>query len=289
MKPIRITQDANSNLGAQVLALSKIIEQHKNDAENQIDFSGVSFVHPTTILGLSVLLAKFSKEGAPCQICNKIMGVEDYLRTVGFSEGLFPDLESEWRAKHDTYKGKQYLPIINFPTDKKEDSINFRNTVLSKLNELIAYKLGLTVSTIGHISFFISEFTDNIEHHAGVRRGRIMTQYYPTKGFLEICIVDEGKTLGGSYRESRKFGYVDDLQAISMAMQGKSTKSADRGFGIPTSTNLIINGLGGKLLLLSGKGMLTNDVVIEFPSTWPGTLLSIKIPQRPNPNWMSFI
>jgi anti-sigma regulatory factor (Ser/Thr protein kinase) len=290
MEQITLSSNTTDGLGFQVNELCKIINAVSNDeSQYTLDFSNVPFLHPTFILGISSLISVYSKVGITFNIINASYNVQNYLDTVKFPHGLYPDLETDWNSKLEEYRHKNFLPIIGFSTSKKSDSTTFRNAVLSKVNELIAHKLDLRLSEVGDISYFISEFTDNIVDHANVLRGKIMVQYFPQKEFLEVCILDEGKTILGSYLEARTFSIVSDTQAIQAAISGRSTKSKERGYGIPTSTNLIVNGLNGNICIMTGKGLLADRNIIDSPASWPGTLLSVKIPKRRPKDWMAYI
>ena len=277
---IWLEPNPNNGLGKQVSEIGRIIEKGKTCSTDIIvDFKNIDFVQPTTILCVSSLLTSFNTIGKNCSIANLSEDANSYFKAVIFPGGIFPDLDPDWIQKLESYKNKNYLPIISFPTDRSPNSVFIRNSVLSKLNELLAFKLGYTMAQIGPVSYFISEFTDNIVEHAGVNRAKILVQYFPGMEFIEICIVDEGKTILGAYQETKKYFPISDKEAITFALAGKSTKSAERGYGIPSSSNLIINGLKGSLCVVSGKGMLANTIITSYISDWRGTLLSVKIPK----------
>jgi hypothetical protein len=290
MSILILENNSQDNLGQQINELSKILNYVKNARFGcKIDFKNISFLHPTIILGLSSIISDLNKAGITHELLNVSPDIQSYLNTISFPVGIMPDFDTKWEMTLEKCRNKNYLPIVSFSTDVKEDPTNFRNVVLTKINELIAHKLELQIYQVGHISYFISEFTDNIVEHSGAKRGKIMVQYYPNKQFLEICILDDGKTLQAAYNDSGRFKINSNKEALMLALNGKSAKSQERGYGISTSTNLIVKGLDGKILMLSGDGMLTNTVVINYPSVWNGTMLSIKIPKAINGNWQNFI
>jgi len=55
--------------------------------------------------------------------------------------------------------------------------------------------------------------------------GWIMFQNYQLKGYLDICIVDNGLGLLGSYQQSGMFQIIDHQMAIERALNGLSTKA----------------------------------------------------------------
>jgi anti-sigma regulatory factor (Ser/Thr protein kinase) len=278
---IWLEHNVNEGIGKQVSEIGRIIEKAKTcPNEIEIDFTNIKFIQPTTILGVSSLQTTYNSVGKTCNTVNLNEDTQSYFDAVVFPGGIFPDLDPDWSQKIESYKNKNYIPIINFPTDRRADSVFIRNSVLSKLNEILAFKLGYSIAQIGPVSYFISEFTDNIVEHAGVSRAKILVQYFPIKGFVEICIIDEGKTILGSYKNHNTYFPENDRDAITFAINGKSTKSPERGYGIPSSSNLIVNGLKGSLCLVSGTAMLANKVITNYSSDWRGTLLSVKIPKN---------
>jgi anti-sigma regulatory factor (Ser/Thr protein kinase) len=290
MSYIILEPNATDSLGHQLTQLSRIIQlANAGPGDYTLDFKNIRFMHPTVILGASSIITSLNKRGKSCKLLNVSQEVQFYLNTVSFPTGILPDLDTRWAVNLERYRHKNYLPIISFSTNQDTDATNFRNEVLSKVNELVAQKLELQLSDVGYISYFISEFTDNIVEHSNASRGKIMLQYFPTKQYLEICILDDGITLQGAYEACGRYDVSNNKEAIKLAIDGHSAKSAERGYGIPTSTNLIVKGIGGTLFIVSGDGMLANQTVTSFPAVWGGTMLSIKIPKKSLKNWADFI
>lgn len=287
---IELVPNVDDSLGKQIFELSRIDQAIKACGRDcTLDFRNAKFLHPTTIVGISALIEKFAAMGVSVSPINIAADAQQYLNLVSFPKGMWPDYITDWSAALESYQGKNYLPIICFPTLRTKDATTFRDNVLSKVNELIAKRLNVRISEVGHISYFISELTDNIVEHSDAKRGKIMVQYYPNKEYLEICILDDGKSILGAYRDSGRFDVANSQQAIDFALKGNSVKSKERGYGIPTSTNLIVNGLQGKLFIVSGDAILVNNTITAFPVEWKGTMLSIKIPKVQPVNWREFI
>lgn len=280
---VYLEENLSDSVGFQLNELSKIIEKTEAGAAHvEIDFRNVKFLNPTVILGIASLIFTYRKKGITCETISVPTEIQGYLNTIKFPNGIFPHLEVEWETILNNYDSKNYLPIINFPADSSNDSTSVRDAVLSKVANIIHYKLNLPNLSVAALHYFITEFAQNIVEHADVTIGRIMVQFYPIKGYIEICIIDEGKSLLRSYLDNRRFEIITDQDAIRAALSGISTKKQDheRGYGIHTSNNLIVNGMKGKVFVVSGKGMLANTTVIPYKSTWSGTLLSVKIPMN---------
>ncbi|NOY36342.1 MAG: hypothetical protein GXO83_02065 [Chlorobi bacterium] len=125
--------------------------------------------------------------------------------------------------------------------------------------------------------YLISEITDNIIEHAGVNRGWLLIQYYPTNEYLDLCIIDTGKTLLGSYKEHVFTDITTDAEAIKAAIEGISTKGDKRGSGIRTSKAISTIGLQGDFTILSGNSIYYNDKILPLPVHWPGTIIAMRI------------
>ncbi len=244
-----------------------------------LNFSNVTFMHPTVTLGLSALLIKWDIEFSITGIRKEL---EDYLNTVYFPQGIRPDFNSNWNALLIQASNKTYLPIVNFSTGKDSDSVEKRNNIISLFTQLLCEKYNFDSSIFGAISYFISEFTDNIIDHAGEQRGLLFYQFYPAKRFVEISIIDSGKTYLGAYKENPNFEHVKtDSDALKCALGGQSTKGGkERGFGVPTSIRLIDKGLRGKVIIASGESLSVNAGPVFKGRRWSGTILTIKIPEN---------
>lgn len=277
---ITLNQPANDSIGAQLKVLVEVLEKIKKDNGKEIifDFSKIKFVYPVFITSISSLIADLIEKDYV--IYRSGINTTSYLETMFFPVGLKPDELPLWETTLNNYNGKNYLPVINFSASRKKAETKIRENMLSKVNSLLEYNLKLNTNYKTAISYIISEITDNIIDHSGVSRGWLSAQYYPAKKFLDICIIDTGKTILGSYKDNNIAGINDDFQAIEKAISGVSTKDKERGFGMRTSKNMIEKGLKGKFILISGGAMLFNDELIKFPVKWQGTILALRIPQN---------
>ena len=123
-------------------------------------------------------------------------------------------------------------------------------------------------------------------------RGFLFTQFYPSKGFLDICIADTGVSILGSYQAVGRDDITTHEQALQSALSGDSTKDdPNRGFGIRTSRKMLVKGLGGNYFLWSGNAFLfgapgSKEAIKVVPQhlgiEWPGTYLALRIPIQKN-------
>ncbi len=79
-----------------------------------------------------------------------------------------------------------------------------------------------------------------------------------------------------------------DLEAIQAANRGISTKNLpnaeNRGYGIITSKKMLVEGLGGSFVMMSGNALhlynANTKKFIETPAEirWDGTIIALRIP-----------
>ena len=251
------------------------------DENITLDFSDVKFITPLYVLPLVVFLNS----------CNKnitIVNMNEYLQTIGFAKGMCPDKmrKSEFIAIMEKYSQKTYIPIVSFPATK--DSDDKKDAILSTVESIIMRQLNLDSNISTGLKYMLGESIDNIIQHAQSERGYIFAQSYPNKKFLDICIADSGITLLGSYQTLPDNEIESDLEAIQAANRGISTKNLpnaeNRGYGIITSKKMLIDGLDGSFIMMSGNALhlynSEHQKFIETPSSirWDGTIIALRMP-----------
>ena len=105
---------------------------------------------------------------------------------------------------------------------------------------------------------------------------------------LDLCIADRGVTLLGSYQRLTDNEITTDLEAIRAANRGISSKNLpeaeNRGYGIYTTKKMLVEGLGGQYLMISGGNFYINipgfDSFYSLPDNlrWNGTIIALRIP-----------
>ncbi|MCK4797951.1 MAG: hypothetical protein KAT05_11240 [Spirochaetes bacterium] len=224
-----------------------------------IDLSKFTWFYPTSLLPLCNLIKNNER------ICiSPRENVSNYINTV----------------MGTTYSpNKSYLPIIFLPTDSTDGG-----RLLNKLN--IWYDGGKLCGGTNAFNYLIGEFVDNIYQHSEFMNGCVLAQKYDAKGFLEIAFFDDGISIPGCF-ERNDIAFSSDSEAIHKATNGYTTKkSIERGFGMKTSINLYVNGIGGELLIVSRGGALykshhnNEEKLYKLSSTYEleGTLIAVRIP-----------
>jgi hypothetical protein len=170
-----------------------------------------------------------------------------YLERIHFGSGLLPESAAAegYDSLIEPYSAKTYIPIINFPATRLKNEAEIRDKFLSALNNLLIKQLKLKGGFLTAVMYLLDEAINNIVDHSKESRGFIFAQSFPSKNFIDICIVDTGITILGTYREKGELNIDSDKLAINSAANGKSTKdrpeNESRGFGIRTSKEMLVN------------------------------------------------
>lgn len=251
------------------------------DQEVTIDFSDTRFISPVFALSLIVYLTRCGKQIA-------FTNVFDYLERIGLGNGgIKPDTmrQTEFLAELEKYTSKTYIPIIDFAAGRNSDA---KEIVSSIVENMIIQQLNIQSNVANGLKYMIDETLDNITEHSESDRGYIFAQAYPTKGFLDVCIADRGVSLLGSYEKLPDNEILSDMEAIKAANRGLSCKNLpeaeNRGFGIRTSKQMLIHGLDGQFLMISGSSLYLKscnlDTFYSMPHglRWNGTIVALRIP-----------
>ena len=183
---------------------------------------------------------------------------------------------------------------------KCEKRVSFQNLTSYLDLIMIIRQLNIQSNVANGLKYMVDETLDNITEHSESDRGYIFAQAYPRKGYLDICIADRGVTLLGSYMSLLDNEIATDLEAIKAANRGLSSKNLpdaeNRGFGIKTSKQMLIEGLGGQYLMMSGSCLYIKsskyDSFYTMPNgiRWNGTIVALRIPYNsPTFNYINYI
>lgn len=175
-------------------------------------------------------------------------------------------------------------PVLTLPSKQRDVG-----GVLAKMSEL--HDGGRRFGGRNTFMYLIGELVHNVYDHSSSNHASIMGQEREEGSRLEIAILDDGITVGGSLRRA---GMIldDDVMAIAMAINGLSSKGEGRrGYGLRSNVKMCIEGLGGSVLMVSGHGAvelrmksLKGDLAQEAYRIednvyhLEGTLVSVRIP-----------
>ena len=263
------------------------------ESEVTIDFADTQFISPVFALSLIVYLTRCGKRVT-------IINPTEYLGLIGMADGgIKPDRmrQTEFLATMEKYASKTYIPIIDFAAERNSDA---KEAVSSLVENMIISQLSIERNVAIGFKYMVDETLDNITEHSESDRGYIFAQAYPQKGFLDVCIADRGVTLLGSYQKLQNNEIATDMEAIKAANRGISSKNLpdaeNRGYGIRTSKGMLVDGLGGQYMMISGGGLYFKrpgyDSFFRMPEglRWNGTIVAMRIPyQSPQFNFIDYI
>jgi len=287
--PIRIEDNFGSALHA-LLGLLEFVGEHSNSII-ELKYDDALFTHPFLTAGISGINEKFSSRLLISANNFNHHHIQSYMSLVNYPDGI--QIPWPYPANIDNlmlaFRDRFFLPILNFPVDDSDEADKFRQVLMSSFESLLINQGDLKGETIVAIKYFINEMIDNMVNHSFVPTGKIFAQAFPNKRFMDICLLDSGRTLLDSYKKDERSRYpliFSHLQAIEAAVNGKSTKDMEisRGYGISTSRRMLTEGLRGNFFMLSGSAWFYQDFKTEasgdFGSKvfWPGVYTAIRIP-----------
>ena len=173
-------------------------------------------------------------------------------------------------------RSKTYIPLARLPSNEDDAS-----SVLQSLYEIQKDDLSAFGGEMA-FKYVIGELVDNIYEHSEFSIAFVMAQRYPKLGYLELAFIDNGITIQGSYKSHGM--QFKPWEAIIQAMNGLSTKSEERGWGLRTSIKIFQQGLKGQILIVSGGGAihLGGSKIEQYKLTrnqlMKGTLISLRVP-----------
>ncbi|WP_174590680.1 hypothetical protein [Methanocella conradii] len=253
------------------------LEDAKNDGTPVVDLCHAEFIKPFSILPLAVYANYY---GITITCTEPGHDIQSYLRTIKFQRGV-----TELKNVSD----KTYLPIIRLPANQENSVLyDYEEHILSKVNavqKLSGFNDGLRYLT--------GELESNIIQHSQADHYWLLAQYYDTHNkTCEIVIADTGIGYRESYRNT-PYEVDTDKEAIINALEGKSSKHSkekfkgmgefiERGTGIPSIVSLCINGLGGKLVIMSGDTIVyykskQDRIIVPLKSYWKGSLIALNL------------
>lgn len=257
-----------------LIPTKKLIKLLKTQ-EKIIDLSSIKFSQPIITLPLAALISEEKLEFKKPANGNCF----GYLKYFNFPNGLtkFEKISSG------------YIPIYKFSAAKKDQrSLIDKSEIIENLIKICTEKIGSPKGAINALELAVDEIIDNIEEHSEAQYGWINAQYYPTKEYLDMCILDRGITILGNYKK-HGISISDDSEALKNALEGLSTRPETiRGSGFRTFTNMIRGGFGGEMVVISGRAIAYANkqdlpLVKNLSLDWQGTIIAIRIPRRSEP------
>lgn len=267
----KVERPKSEELSSQLVALYKTLRGLNLNSPTTFDFSLITWINPLLALPIASLIKTAEHSFSPAS------PISTYLSAIRFPGGV---------RTVDALKqvNKSYIPIGIL---QRQNSVG-REQLESAFLQLLANAIGEVPGSRSAIYYPIAELTTNIFDHSQSDTGWILAQWYPSKKFLDLCIVDRGRGLASAYKEELGLTLSDD-QAIRQALEGVSTKrEKERGYGVRTSKSVICKALGGSFTLISGNAAYLvekeDENMVSLPEFhWQGVIIAYRIPQPTAP------
>lgn len=247
------------------------------------DFSGVQFLHPFFLGSLGIFRQSIPRR---IRIENIPLSTAGYFDLIHFSNPLQVVGSSTRREQLRQYESKSYLPLCYFDL-----SVRDIEGLTTSLTALIRKQCNADVRLITPLNYFFAELIDNMFEHSCGAHGYLFAQRLAREHCINLLLADDGEDIYESYRRTDKYLREingDEAQALKMACEGKSTKNRpgaeSRGFGISTSSRMLVEGMGGAFFILSGAAFHRRDASGSYYANipeqirWHGTIILMKIP-----------
>ncbi len=246
-----------------------------NDAHGVVDLSAMRFAYPIQLLPAAALITEKSLEYK----MPSSSSCAGYLQYFHFPKG-FTQFKSV---------SSSYIPIYKFHgINGTEAEISNKSDILRNLMRIMLRDLGSPTGAVNALELVVDEIVSNIGEHSGAKYGWINAQYYPKKKYLDVCILDRGKSITGRYKEAGKI-FLNDLESLKSALEGESSKPEKiRGSGLPTFVKMVTRGFEGEIVVISGNAIAfgnknSGPLVQNISAKWDGTIVAFRIPSNQNP------
>lgn len=271
---IKLEFEQSDKLGSVILNLCENIDRlstaRKNEI-NRIDLSEINWVSSLSILPIAVLLSNLQDKGYKLDLAlPSNSNVKTYLKTINFFKGIHT---------LNTLRRKNYIPIVFMST--KPDRVKGREQIETCLKDILLEQMNSKCTLSNALGYVLSEMLDNIWEHSRSEYGWFLAQYYKTKNYVDICILDNGISIKGSY-DRENIRTTNDAGAIKLALKGVSTKEEKRGVGLYSTRRLVTeSSLSGKFLLLSGRSgyfkSRNKELLFNLKCRWQGTIVLLRL------------
>ncbi len=265
---LQIRSESSELLRDQLLCLQRNLSVVETGA-GPLDFRHFDWAWPLTTVPLAAVIYEQGREVTNC--------TNTYLQTIGFPNGF--------DSVQDLRKNRTYIPLVRIPTSSAE--------IIEQLNSHFSNLVFSYIDFAGNFrnawSYTVGEMLDNISQHSQSSSGWLLAQYWPTREFLDLVILDRGLGFRKVYEKAYQERYTD-REALKAALKGRSVKKdKERGYGIRTTKNLITGAeLSGKFLMISGNSAYYADSDRELwldlgGWQWKGAIIVCRVKRATKP------
>lgn len=278
MNIVPIELDRKNNLKDVIEQFEGLVNKVKSKNQKDIfDFSKIGWITPQQSIFICSILSETPE-------FYDSHSINSYLQTIHFPQGILIDKESNIEELFKKYENKNYIPIFKLKLEDASEDSDVRANFLKIFLDHITAMLVLKSNYVNGIRYILSEFLTNIFEHSESKYAYFTFQNYPVLKKIEICVCDSGIGLLANYQNDKNelgvdFSHIKNhLDAMKSVISGLSTKSKERGFGVHTSRNMIINGFKGTFIYQSGDALSINETISQSDCNIDGVIFSINIP-----------
>ncbi|MEE0935673.1 MAG: hypothetical protein U0L42_08370 [Methanobrevibacter sp.] len=157
---------------------------------------------------------------------------------------------------------------------ENDNSVEITNELLKELN--------IPKGNQNTLKFIFYELIGNIYDHS-----KFSDAYISGKSdnhYFDFIFADNGISIIDSFRNA-KYSIDNDCDALIKAVNGLSTKNdfgyIERGTGLNNTTNIVVNGFDGEILIVSGRAALYMNsktiIAKKIPKFCNGTKIHLRI------------
>ncbi|MBY7025230.1 ATP-binding protein [Clostridium botulinum] len=261
-----------------------------NDDSYIYDYEEINRAEPFGLLLMSSKIRRFVDDTPPeCEHKDKNFknqkNVTGYIAHMGFFKSVYQDYG---KNPGEAQGSSTYIPLteLNFNDIRKDNKDIY--TYIDKTSEDIANILARNDSNLKkYLKYSTSELIRNVLEHSESESFWYAGQFWPSKGIVEVAVLDEGIGMKESFKRNKKLTINSDEDAIKLAMQpgisksgiGKTIKDQydNGGFGLYMISNFCET--GGDIAICTGNNcLLINDKeTIKYETSFKGTAIRIRL------------
>ncbi|MEM5434723.1 hypothetical protein [Paraburkholderia diazotrophica] len=258
-----------------------------------IDFGSLEWTEPFGLLFFARKLRKFADGRKPSR-CRAINFQEHaYAAHMGFFQSFGLDFGKD---PGEALGNTRYIPITSMRIDDLEreaasDYVDVRDTIEARCASLATVLTHSEGGALQHtLGYSLREIFRNVLEHSQADAIWYAAQYWPTKGLVELSILDEGVGIRQSLSRNPHLSIRNDEDALRYALlpgvsgaafrggpRQRRDEWANSGYGLFMTSQICAR--GGNFVICSGASgmLLENGVEKSLAVNIAGTALRLQI------------
>lgn len=223
------------------------VEQLPEKSQVLLNMSEVHFAHPSGMAPLVAYIRHLTERGGQVDL---VLPEDDFLASYFMKAGWIDGLEGSYLPLKIGGPKETYIPLVSYSSHEELNPII--NEALRHFSRRFSFQKGV----LDGLEWALNEVADNVLIHSGGARGWLQLAQQPSKGLIEIVVVDCGRGILNSLREGHP-EIKDDEAAVQLAVEKGVTRNPNIGQGNGLAGTLrIAIAAEGYVNLYSGAGLL---------------------------------